>query len=221
MNANSFFNNESPLVSLLNRVGDLIVLNMLFLLCCIPIVTIGAALTAMHYVCLRMIRNEEGYITRDFFRSFRMNFRQSTLIWLLMMVVLLMVGTDIVMLPRTEVTYPALFHYILLADGVVVLAVGLYAFPLQARFVNPLHRTLWNAALLTVGSFPRTLAMLVLMVVPFIILFAIPQLLPIVVCMGFSSAVYACAALYDPVFRRMEPAPDTEDSPQEDENESI
>ena len=207
MNSNSFFSMESPLMTLLNRIGDLIVLNLVFLVCCIPIVTIGAAFTALHFVCLRMIRDEEGYITKDFFRSFRVNFRQSTMMWLFMLIILLIVGTDIVMLPKTGATYPAFIHYFLLADAVIVLAVGLYAFPLQARFENPLIRTIRNAALLTIGAFPRTLAMVALMIVPFIILFGIPQLLPIVVIMGFSASAYACAALYDPVFRRLEPAP--------------
>ena len=229
MNLNHFFSLDSPLMTILTRIGNLIILNLLFIVCSIPVVTIGAAWTALHYVCLRMLREEEGYVARDFFRSFRTNFRQSTLIWLIMMVVFLIVGIDMKLLSRTGVAYPVFIHYILIADAAAVLAIGLYAFPLQARFENPLRNTIRNAAILMIGALPRTLCMLVLTAIPVVILLGIPKLLPIVVIMGFSSSVYACAALYDPVFRRLEPAPEVEEEilsePEEDtpaeQNESM
>ena len=211
---NRFFNIESPLMNFLNRVCDLLILNALFVLCCIPVVTIGASFTALHYVCYRMIRDEEGYITRDFFRSFRQNFRQSTLIWLLFLIVFLLVGTDMVLMRNQGQSFPTLLRYLIYADAAVVAAIGLYAFPLQARFENSIYGTLRNAALLTIGAFPRTLAMLVVMAMPFLILFVFPRLIPVLVMVGFSAPAYACASLYAPVFRRMEPQ--TEQEPAED-----
>ena len=77
----SIFNLDSPIMSFLSRVGDLVWLNLLTLLCCIPVVTAGAAFTALHYVSIKMVRNEEGYLTRNYFKSFRQNFIQATLLW--------------------------------------------------------------------------------------------------------------------------------------------
>ena len=78
------FNMDNKFFTVMGRVADLIMLNVVFLICCLPIVTIGASLTALHYVTLKMARNEESYIIRSFFKSFKQNFKQSTLIWILM-----------------------------------------------------------------------------------------------------------------------------------------
>ena len=79
------FDLDSPLMNVLNKMADLMWLNILTLICCIPIITAGAALTSMHYVALKIVRNEESYITRNFFKSFKTNFRQATVIWLLLL----------------------------------------------------------------------------------------------------------------------------------------
>ena len=55
----------------MNKVADLCILNIICLVCCIPIVTAGASITAMYYVTLKMVRNEEAYIVRSFFKSFK------------------------------------------------------------------------------------------------------------------------------------------------------
>jgi uncharacterized membrane protein YesL len=77
------FNAESPLMEGLSKVADLVILNLLVLLCCIPVITAGAALTGMHYVLLKMARDEEGYIVRSYFKSFKENFLQATGMWLI------------------------------------------------------------------------------------------------------------------------------------------
>ena len=66
-----FFNLDSPLMKFLSRMTDILWLNILTVVCSIPIVTAGASFTALHYVCLKMVRDEEGYITKDFFKSFK------------------------------------------------------------------------------------------------------------------------------------------------------
>ena len=72
----SFFDLDNPFIQFLNRLTDVVILNVICLICCIPIVTIGTSITALNYVTMKMARNEEGYIVRDFFKSFRENFRQ-------------------------------------------------------------------------------------------------------------------------------------------------
>ena len=73
------FDLDSPLMNVLNKMADLMWLNILTLICCIPIITAGAAFTSMHYVALKIVRNEESYITRSFFKSFKTNFVQVVL----------------------------------------------------------------------------------------------------------------------------------------------
>ena len=83
-----FFDLDSPLMSALNKLADLISLNILVIICSLPVFTIGASMTALHYVVLKMVRNEEGYIIKSFFKSFKQNFRQATIIWLILLVLI-------------------------------------------------------------------------------------------------------------------------------------
>ena len=92
------FDMDSPVMRFLGRLADLMILNLVTLLCCLPVVTIGASLTAMHYVLLKMVRNEESYIVRSFFKSFKQNFKQATVIWLIILLFLVIFGADIMII---------------------------------------------------------------------------------------------------------------------------
>ena len=78
---NSFFNYEGPFFNVLNRLSDLVILNVLWFICCLPIVTIGASTTALYYVTIKIVNDEDAYVAKNFFKSFRQNFLQSTVIW--------------------------------------------------------------------------------------------------------------------------------------------
>ena len=94
---NRIFDMDNPLWRFLGKLADLMILNILFLLCSIPIFTIGASLTGVYYVCLKIKEQEEGYIVRNFFKSFKQNFVQSTIIWLIMLALGLLLGTEFYM----------------------------------------------------------------------------------------------------------------------------
>ena len=81
-----FFDMDNRFFTFMSRVSDLIILNLLCILCCLPIVTAGASITAMFYVTLKMVRNEEAYIAKSFFKSFKQNLKQSIIINLIMLV---------------------------------------------------------------------------------------------------------------------------------------
>ena len=81
----NFFNMDNGLFRALGKLADLMLLNILFLVCSLPIFTIGASFTAMYYVTLKLAENEEGYIARGFLKSFKQNFKQATIIWLILL----------------------------------------------------------------------------------------------------------------------------------------
>ena len=89
---NGLFSINSPLWRFMDKALRLIWLNLLWFLCCLPIVTIGASTTALYSVTLKYARDEEGYLTRSFFQAFRQNFRQSTIIWLVMAAIGILLG---------------------------------------------------------------------------------------------------------------------------------
>lgn len=88
------FKYDSPLMSFLNTVFDLMFLNILCFICCIPIVTIGPALAAKYDVAMRIVRKEEPTIFRPFFRAFKNNFKQAIIIWSFLLVACFLLYID-------------------------------------------------------------------------------------------------------------------------------
>lgn len=151
---------DSPLMRFLTKIADLMVLNILFCVTSIPLITIGASWTALYSVTLKMVRDEEDSVSRSYFRSFRQNFRQATLLWLGVLVVLALLVLDIrVLNGMAEGTAPGLLRVgveILALLGIMVLQ---YLFPSLARFEASLADTLKNACMMALAHLPKTALM--------------------------------------------------------------
>lgn len=154
------FRMDSPLMRFLTKIADLMVLNILFCATSIPLITIGASWTALYSVTLKMVRDEEGSVSRSYFRSFRQNFKQATLLWLGVLVVLALLVLDIrVLNGMAEGTAPGLLRVgveILALLGIMVLQ---YLFPSLARFEASLADTLKNACMMALAHLPKTALM--------------------------------------------------------------
>ena len=122
------FGLESPFMNFLNRVADLIWLNILTMICCIPVVTIGASLTAMNYVLLKMAKNEEGYITKAFFKSFKQNFKQATLILLIQLVIYGILVGDLFIFRYASMDFPGWLQIAVIAVGILVTFATIYLY---------------------------------------------------------------------------------------------
>ncbi len=196
-----FFDSESPLMTALAAAADLLILNILTILCLLPAVTGGAALTAVCAHCGRLIRGEEGSTLKGFFRSFRENFKKGTALWLIILAAAGLLYFDYL----AAVTYVPPMRFGIAAIGILVLALALYAFPLLARYENTLRNTLKNAAALAVAWFPRTLLMLAFTLgfwlagIRFIHIGA-----PLLLMFGFSMPLYICSLLLRDVFDNLE-----------------
>lgn len=200
-----FFDLESPLMRVLNRVADLMILNLLMIVCCIPVITIGAAVTAMHYVILKMVRGEEGYLVKGFFKSFRENFKQATLIWLMMLVIIAVYIGDTVILLFSGLTFPKPLTIAVIAVGIIIALIAMYVFPLLARFENTIRNTVKNAALIAVGNLPKTILMAVIYVLPLVVVYFSTYAMLFVFLFGISVPAYGAAWLYSNIFKKFEP----------------
>lgn len=163
---NRLFNMDNKFFAAMGRAADLIVLNLAFLVCCLPVVTIGASVTALYYVTLKMVRNEESYLVRGFFKSFRQNFRQATLIWGILLAAALLLGADFAIIGIFPDTPLRVLRYPLMVIALFLAMIFLYVFPILAKFENTLWGTLKNALLMSLRHLPYTLAMLVITIVP-------------------------------------------------------
>lgn len=208
------FDMDSPFMRFLNRVADLLILNILVMICCIPIITVGAAVTAMHYVLLKIVRNEEGYLLKGFFKSFVRNFKQATLAWLLMLVVAAVYVGDSLIFRYSGVEFPKALVIAVVAVGVIALMIAVYIFPLIARFENTTKNTFRNAAILAFANLPRTIAMVFFYVSPLIIAWFSAYAQLFIILFGISLPAYGAAWMYSSIFKRFEP--ETEEVSDED-----
>ena len=200
-----FFDLESPVMRFLNRVADLMILNLLVLVCCIPIITIGASITGMHYVVLKMIRGEDGYLIRGFFKSFKANFKQATLIWLMMLVVIVVYVGDALIFSFSGVAFPKPLVIAVVAVGLIIYMMAIYIFPLLARFENSIRNTIKNAALIAIGNLPKTILMAIFYVIPLVIIYFSSYAMLFVFLFGISVPAYGAAWLYSNIFKKFEP----------------
>lgn len=210
------FNYDNGLFRGMEKLGNLFFLNLLTIICCIPIFTIGTSFTALYYVCMKMTKDEETYIAKDFFRSFRQNFRQATIIWMIFLILGLMLVTDYRLVSLNREVFPAadVFIVLIMACGVIYTITLAYVFPVLAKFYNTVKQTIKNAVIMGIRHFPYTLA-IVFIDVAFILITAVGLirngrsfLAPLYICLGFSVPAYANAYLFERIFKHY--IPDTE-----------
>ncbi|MDE7285400.1 MAG: YesL family protein [Lachnospiraceae bacterium] len=213
------FDLDSPLFSFLNKFADLIYLNILTMICCIPIITIGASMTALNYVVLKMVRNEEGYITRAFFKSFKQNFKQATIIWIILLLLIGILVGDAFILNYTTVAFPSWFRIALTVVAFIMVFTTIHVFPVLAKFDNSIKHTFKNSLFMGILSLPKTILMMACWAVPVMILVFFFQAFPVVFVLGISGPAFVCALLYNKTFKRFEPEENTDDGEWSSESE--
>lgn len=198
------FDLDSPLMRVLTKVADLMILNILTMLCCLPIFTAGAAFTALHYVCLKMVRNEDGYIARSYFKAFKENFKQATLIWLLLLLVVGILVGDYYIILKSGMEFPSWLKFVIGAVVTFVVLGANFVFAAQAKFANTIAQTLKNALAMGVLQFPKAIVMTILYIVPYVAMYISYQATPFVFLFGVSAPVFASAHLYNKFFQGLE-----------------
>ncbi len=199
-----FLDIDGPLIQFLSRMADLMWLNILTIICCIPIITAGASLTALHYMALKIVRDEESYITRGFFRAFKENFLQSTAIWCLFIVVAGVLTVDYRIITTANVEINKVFQVVLLAVAIMVLFTFVFVFPVQAKFSNTVRRTILNSFLFSIMQFPKTVLMIIMYALPYVMVFLWFNTLPVFLVFHLSLPAFLSAKLYNKFFLRLE-----------------
>lgn len=206
-----FFNIDSPIMSGLNKLADLIWLNILAFFCCIPIVTVGASITALNYVALKMVRDEEGYVTKEYFKSFKQNFKQATIIWLIMLLVTAVIIGDLFIFIFADIAFPSWVRVALVAISVLAVFATMHVFPILARFENTVANTFKNSFYMGILHLPKTILMMIIWAIPALISLYLFQAFPLVIGLGISGPVFLSAMLYNKTFKKFEPEEVTEE----------
>ena len=166
-----FFNPDNPIMEFIAKIFDLILLNLIFIFSCVPIITIGASTSALSYVTLKMVRNEEAYIVRSFFKSFKDNFKQATIINLIMIAVGAVLYLDLNVAKNMPGSAGQIFHVIFMAFVIIYYVLFLYVYPILARFYNTIRNTIKNALFMAIRHLPYTVVMVLIGLCPLLLLF--------------------------------------------------
>lgn len=223
----SLLNYDNPFIQLLCRIGDLMIANFLFCVCCLPVVTVGASLCGLLKVVQGFSMGGEPGILRTFFRSFRDNFRQATLAWLALLLLAVSFGCDL-LIGQIYLTGTALavLRGAVAVLALAVLAVASYLFPLLVRYENTLKEHCRNACILTILKLPRTLAITALNAAPFLLAWFMPvsflKTLAVWLIVGLAGLCYLDCMLLRPVLLALEKQDQSpgEQDPAPDEAES-
>ena len=197
------FEFDGPVFRFISTLVDLIFLNILIIVFSIPIITIGASFTAGHFTALKM-RRGEGTIVKTFWKSFKVNFVQSTILEIILAVLAVMTLFLVSVAGGDLEKMESLIHLFILFFWVCILFTAIWAFPLQARFINPLLVTLRNAYGLSVRHMLRTIYMLIVYLLPIVLVLLNVKFISIVILFGVSGPIYISVLMYNKIFKKLE-----------------
>lgn len=203
-----FFSPDNPVMEFIAKIFDLVILNLIFIFSCVPVITIGASTSALSYVTLKMVRGEDPYIWRNFWKSFRQNFKQGTLVWIFSILIFIFLGMDFYIINSQNTSLFAVVRILLWIVCAVALSVFLYVFPVISHFVCTTKQALKNALLMTFGHLPYTLMMLALAGLLLFLCSSSSKLFAMIVVLsgicGFSVVSFIYSVMFDRIFQKYE-----------------
>ena len=172
---NNIFNLNSPIYRFLGKVFDLLILNLLWLICCIPIITIGPATTAMYYMAMKIADDEYTEVMRPFFHSFKQNFLQGVILELIFIVVGFVLFLDYRFCRLFDGTAEKIMIVAFIFFGVVYLVLVSYTYPLLSQYSNTVLGTIKNALVLAMSKVITALEISLLNLAPILCIFLFPD----------------------------------------------
>ncbi|MDF2511948.1 MAG: putative rane protein [Herbinix sp.] len=178
----NLFNLDNGFFSFLSKVCDVIFLSILFIIFCIPIVTIGPACTALYYATVKVIRRERGYVFREFFRSFKLNFKKGAIVGVLLTIVYIIIGFDLWAaykgLDGSTLRFAMFGVY--LAITILALGFSVYVYPVLSRFDVTLRQLIKTVLIISLRHLPSTICMIILTGAAILGVYIIPFLLLVI-----------------------------------------
>ena len=166
------FQYDSPLITWINRMGRIVILNLLWTITSIPVLTIGASTAAMYRIAIALAeKSEDLRIFKDYFSAFRTNLKQGTLVMLILLVPIALVILNLLMLFSGRLGASLFTYFVCFIPVPPLLFILAYVFGYIALFEDKPMRTIINCAVISIANLPKTIAMVVL------------NLLPIVLCL--------------------------------------
>lgn len=207
------FNIDSGFNGALGKIADMVILSICWLVCCLPVVTIGAATSALYYASMKNHLGE-GTIIRNFFRAFVRDFKQSLLLELIVVAVAGVLIVDLYVLPQMDIPLGGLVQVVLTVVAVLGIAMLSYLFPLVARYENTMAQRFQNAVFMSLMNFHYTLLIVAINCAPLLLLVLMTDLflsiIPLLVLIWPGMCALINAKLFLKIFKQYENQPEEE-----------
>ena len=200
----NLFQPDSKVIKFLTTAFSIMVLNTLVIVMCIPIVTAGAAIVALYSVCLKLVRDEDPSILKDYFKAFRDGFWQTTLFWGIILIVGALFIWNAYLVAIDFFKFNFLGKLTLGVMFALFLCFSLWIFILQSRYRNSVKRTIQNAMYLTIRYLPKNITMLIIGILPVFAVMTTSWWMIMPILGGVALAGYIKAVIYSPLLKVIE-----------------
>lgn len=176
----NFFNMDNGFFSFLGKVCDVIFLSVIWVVLCIPLITIGPANTALYYATVKVIRRERGYLFREFFKSFKLNFKRGAIIGVVLTIVYIILTFDLYASWSSlgnATSMGSILFGIYIAIILLITSFTIYVFPILSRFDMTVKQLVKTAFYMSMRHLPSSIGMLIVTAAAIIGVMFIPLLI--------------------------------------------
>ena len=196
---------DSPPMQFLSTLADIIILNLLFVICSIPVVTFGAAFSAKYYVAMKIMKGEDSGVIVPFFKAFKRNFRQATVVWFI-----LIIGIALILLDWRWVivsgwsTTPFFYKFGVIVMSVFVWLMTITIFPLIARYEMKISELFKGALILIIIRFIPLILVTLFMIASVIACIWYSQWFPLIYVFCSTAITYFLCRVFIKQFDKLE-----------------
>lgn len=195
---------DGPIVKNMNQIVSLLWLNILAAICCLPIITIGASHTAMHYVVLKISKGEDPKVAVTFFKAFRDNFKKATQVWLVYLALLGALAFGCFAIYINAWTVSTLFWVFYAIIALLLILLITWTFILQSRYENDNVLTIKNAVIVSLMNPFCSFVIIASLAMPCLLFVFAPKILPITLGFWLTVPAFVQSMLYNRIFVRLE-----------------
>lgn len=157
----NFFNPDNKVMIFLGHVTDYIILGLIWTICSIPIFTIGPATTAFYYTSLKILDGKETYIIKDYFHSFKQNFKQGVQLWLTFLGVGFFLAIDVMIYRQMDTTFGNVAGVIFASLSLMYVLTLFYLFPYLSKFYCTFKQAIKSSFLLSLRHLGYTVLIVI------------------------------------------------------------
>lgn len=199
------FDQGNRFMDFMYMMSDLFLLNILCIVTSIPVITAGASITALYTVVAKMRKKEESYICRSYFRAFRDNFSQATVLWLFILVIGILLYFDLYVIASENMQGRDVLSVVFLIFTVFYILITAWIFPVLARYDTSVIKILKIAAYLSLRHIGYTLMILFIIYIPVVLIALNLYFLPVFLIISVSGCAYMNSYFFEKVYEKYVP----------------